>query len=473
MAKVKHLAQGTPLPEWFLDDLQEFLSSYVSPNFQVTISAPAVLAVPAGTGTARVTIAVGDPGATIWGWRWITAQITAAAPGTLVVGDNDVYVTGSTNGPYTGTNPEVDNTTFAFGLMVLPPGTTPSGTGAQAYYRKVATAAWDGTKFTGVKTLVGLGQGSVAPTAAGTLLARPAPTGSNAATLYLATDVNGGTLYRSDGAAWTKAALGASETPSMTGIAAAILLSGLYASRPAAVAGNAGFYYYATDENGGTLYRSNGSSWNQVGLRAGQLHPAEVVGLMWSPGVLPGHAVSHLGFSAAADIQSDPNQALRVGAPSGWVLPVSTGYALIQGTDGTRQGAYLAPLTPAGSVTMTTHNPGAQPRIDAIVARYNDPAWTGRTPVGLELAVLVGNEAAGATLANLSGAPGQPGGPALSPSTMVLAYVLTLTTDTGGPQVGNVFDYRVISGPAVWGEDGHRYRIGVNGAGELGKSAII
>jgi hypothetical protein len=40
--------------------------------------------------------------------------------------------------------------------------------------------------------------------------------------------------------------------------------AGTLASRPAAAAGNAGKFYFATDTNGGTMYRSTGSSWVQV-----------------------------------------------------------------------------------------------------------------------------------------------------------------------------------------------------------------
>lgn len=40
---------------------------------------------------------------------------------------------------------------------------------------------------------------------------------------------------------------------------------GTNASRPAAAASNAGWFYYSTDVNGGTLYRSNGTTWQQIG----------------------------------------------------------------------------------------------------------------------------------------------------------------------------------------------------------------
>lgn len=45
----------------------------------------------------------------------------------------------------------------------------------------------------------------------GTLAARPAAAGSNNGLTYLATDVNGGTLYRSNGSVWVATALGAGE----------------------------------------------------------------------------------------------------------------------------------------------------------------------------------------------------------------------------------------------------------------------
>lgn len=57
------------------------------------------------------------------------------------------------------------------------------------------------------------------------------------------------------------------DLPSLGG---GLLLRGTFASRPAAAAGNSGLYYLATDNNGGTLYQSTGSSWIQVG--AGVTH---------------------------------------------------------------------------------------------------------------------------------------------------------------------------------------------------------
>lgn len=55
-------------------------------------------------------------------------------------------------------------------------------------------------------------------------------------------------------------------------LAGGLLLRGTFASRPAASSANSGLYYLATDNNGGTLYQSTGSTWVQVG--AGATHGA-------------------------------------------------------------------------------------------------------------------------------------------------------------------------------------------------------
>jgi hypothetical protein len=309
---------------------------------------------------------------------------------------------------------------------------------------------------------------------AGTLLARPTAASTNAGYTYLATDVNGGTLYRSDGATWTKEALGATEVPSMPGIAQSILLFGTFVTRPAATSGNQGFYYFATDVP--ALYQNqSGSAWVDLGVRAGSVDPSKQHALLWVPGVLAGHSLALLGVSAASgDVQNDVRNALAVSLQSGWLLTVQPGYLLIQGTDDGKQGLYCANVDAAATATMGTHAPGTNPRIDAIVAQWNDPRYTGRTPAGLVFAQAVGNERPGTTLASLDGAPGQTNGPALPPSSVVLTYVLVNTTDATGPTAGNVTggDYRRVAGPAIWGEDGKRYRLGVDASGVIGVKQV-
>lgn len=55
-------------------------------------------------------------------------------------------------------------------------------------------------------------------------------------------------------------------------VAGGMLLRGTFASRPTASSTNSGLYYLATDNNGGTLYQSTGSTWVQVA--AGATHGA-------------------------------------------------------------------------------------------------------------------------------------------------------------------------------------------------------
>jgi hypothetical protein len=59
-------------------------------------------------------------------------------------------------------------------------------------------------------------------------------------------------FYFSDGSSWSAGGGGAS------------ISAGIDADKPAAASGNAGNAYFSTDVNGGTLYRSNGTSWVQI-----------------------------------------------------------------------------------------------------------------------------------------------------------------------------------------------------------------
>ena len=65
--------------------------------------------------------------------------------------------------------------------------------------------------------------------------------------------------------------VGATQT-NLSSVASGMLLRGTFASRPAASSSNSGLYYLATDNNGGTLYQSTGTTWVQVS--AGATHGA-------------------------------------------------------------------------------------------------------------------------------------------------------------------------------------------------------
>jgi hypothetical protein len=155
MAKIRHIAEGDPLPEWFLDTLQEFVSTYVSANFQVAILNPTTLRVPASADNGKVAVAVAKSG--VLAARWNVANVDAAAPGGLSVGDHDIYVTGYANGPFvnqTGPPSELDSTNYRFFLVLKANGDT-SGLGTAAtsaeFYRHVGRFTWDGAAITRVQ----------------------------------------------------------------------------------------------------------------------------------------------------------------------------------------------------------------------------------------------------------------------------------------------------------------------------------
>lgn len=113
--------------------------------------------------------------------------------------------------------------------------------------------------------------GSVAQ---GTLGARPAAGPTNTNTFYLATDDNGGTLYHSNGSAWTKLAPGitqapqahaASHHPSSGSDKHVMGLFGTLASRPTASTVSDGAIYYATDN--GIVYQEQVDAWVKIATK--------------------------------------------------------------------------------------------------------------------------------------------------------------------------------------------------------------
>lgn len=94
---------------------------------------------------------------------------------------------------------------------------------------------------------------------------------------------------------------------------------GTLAARPAAAAGNAGYYYLATDQGGGTLYQSTGAAWAQLAA------PVNTTGLAdptTTKGDLIVHGASTTRLAVGPDGQvltADATQAAGVkwAAPSG------------------------------------------------------------------------------------------------------------------------------------------------------------
>ena len=170
---------------------------------------------------------------------------------------------------------------------------------------------------------------------------------------------------------------------------------------------------------------------------------------------------------SAGTTSGNPQTVLQVSASGTWDLSISSGYALIQGTDTALQPMYTVYQSTTATLTLGTHAPATNPRIDAIVVQYNDSVYTARTPADTYSFVqVVGTPTAGANLTNLSGKPATPA------SSVLLAYILVNVGD-GGVVNGNVLDQRILAGPGIWGEDGHRYRLAINSSGNIYLGQVV
>lgn len=193
----------------------------------------------------------------------------------------------------------------------------------------------------------------------------------------------------------------------------------------------------------------------KLASNVGFSNESQVVGFDIIQGVTPGRT------------SATPQNALQVSASNTWNLTIHNGAANVQGTDDIAQGMYGVTQNVAATLSLSTQAPAVNPRVDAIVLQVNDAEYTGRTPANnFAFVQVVGTPTSGANLTNLNGAPAVPA------SSLLLAYILVLTTDTG-VQAANVSDQRILTGPAIWGEDNHRYRLGVDATGNLFLGQVV
>lgn len=132
--------------------------------------------------------------------------------------------------------------------------------------------------------------------------------------------------------------------------------------------------------------------------------------------------ISGMGLNRATDLE------VTTGA-SGLNVSVAAGNAWVQGDGRATQGLYFCYVPTANTVTMPAAN-ATNPRVDAVILCIDDADVSGSTSQW-RVTYQQGTATAGATLANLTGAPGKSGGPALQSTAFVLAYVLTPATFAG------------------------------------------
>ena len=141
MSKHRALVYGQPVPQSFLDAMQEFLGTMASPNLDLTVVPGSAnqIQIAAGTGSAQVGLGIDGL------WRYISATTQTTVTGGA--GVYDVFVTTGNNNFAVNPSPpppEIDSTDYTFVLATpLLQGNVP-GT---AHYRKVGEVIFDGTRI--------------------------------------------------------------------------------------------------------------------------------------------------------------------------------------------------------------------------------------------------------------------------------------------------------------------------------------
>lgn len=343
MTQHRSFAYSDRLPVAFADPIQEFISM-MHGNFVVTLANPTTLQVVAGTDNLQVAIGINGR------WRYNTATVTAAHPGGSA-GSYDVYVTASDNvftptGAPPGSPPETDSTVYTFALAIRATGSPPT----TALYRKIGTCTWSGSAITDFAISVGSSRHhqthepggtdpinpalfAVVQNTQGTLAGRPSATAANQGYSYYATDAFGGTLYVNfTGSAWTQVAAGPVTT------ATTILLNGVFSARPTAATTNSGYLYFATDT--GVIYQSTGSAW--ITWSASSISIAGAILLMGTLGSRPTAAGGNANFFYLATDQAGGTLYQSTGTT--WLqAAASVGVPI-----GTQVAAYTLALTDAG-----------------------------------------------------------------------------------------------------------------------------
>ena len=148
MTKHRQLLYGQPIPQDFLDALQEFIGTMASPNLDLTMVPGSFnqIQIVAGTGSAQVALAIDGL------WRYISATTTTTVTGSAAT--YDIFVTTNNNSFSTNPSPpppELDATDYTF---TLAPPLLQGNVPATAHYRKVGEAVFDGTRIVSLRQMI-------------------------------------------------------------------------------------------------------------------------------------------------------------------------------------------------------------------------------------------------------------------------------------------------------------------------------
>jgi hypothetical protein len=155
--KNRDLDTGDVLPASLLDALQEYVSTLAS-NVRLAVTSTTDVTMSGAAGSQQVALGIGGL------WRYRTTAVATAISG--AAGVRDLYVTATANDFRTTPTPDSDFTDYNFNLVATIPPATPSGGGIVAS-RKIGEVDWDGSKITGLRQTVGLGDATanITPTA--------------------------------------------------------------------------------------------------------------------------------------------------------------------------------------------------------------------------------------------------------------------------------------------------------------------
>lgn len=169
--------------------------------------------------------------------------------------------------------------------------------------------------------------------------------------------------------------------------------SGLLTARPAASSDNAGALYFATDANGGTVYRSTGSGWAQIAASVA------------NPNVLIAHKSANETVNNSTIPQADDHLTLTVASATTYLVEGCLLYSSSPAADlkfrfanyDSGTGAILDWGSPGPALTST-----AQTRASIMVRQNKTAAQVGGVAVGTGLIVpFMGSLTTGSTATNI------------------------------------------------------------------------
>jgi hypothetical protein len=198
-----------------------------------------------------------------------------------------------------------------------------------------------------------------------------------------------------------------------------------------------------------------GTTWIGTQDYTAQQDRMFAMGLFFCEGVLPA-------------IGESPQQALQAVPGSGLSVNISPGWGIVRGDDLKNQGTYAD--YNEGSILNFTNPfgaPAGAPRVDLVGVQVRDSEATpGASGADQMAPVWVrGTEQPGADPTD------QAFWPSLPSTTLLLASVV-IAPGQSTLRSSDLVDQRTLAGPMIWGEDGNRYRLGVDDNGNLGVQAL-